>query len=283
MNSLKNIFFEQLTLDEWTPRPNSNYFELVYVVDGAGKQCINYNNFEFEKGNLFLLPPLKCHTFKLARKTSFVFLKYPQAFFLPQNSQSGNFEAWYKELSYILLNYRQKPGDIIAEPRDKNAILQLISLISNEQQHHAEQQLNLIRSYMVSILHIVMRNLPLINKEISFNDTKIQDILHYIQEHIAQPTALKTEVIANHFHLSPNYVSEYFKKAVGCSLKEHVTKSRLKLVEIRLLNSQLTMNEIADELGFSDASHLARTFKKNTGMTLLEFKNRGDYCLLKVG
>lgn len=77
------------------------------------------------------------------------------------------------------------------------------------------------------------------------------------------------------------YVSEFFRKQVGVSLREYIIKAKLKLVEIRLLNSDFTLTEIADDLGFTDVSHLSKTFKRYVGTSVREFKNKREYVLLK--
>ena len=86
------------------------------------------------------------------------------------------------------------------------------------------------------------------------------------------PEKLKVDVLASQFHLSPTYISEFFRKNMGVSLREYIAKSRLKLVEIRLLYSDFKLVEIAEELGFTDASHLSRTFKKYSGQSVIPHK-----------
>ncbi len=76
-------------------------------------------------------------------------------------------------------------------------------------------------------------------------------------------------------------MGEFFRKNVNMSLREYIIKAKLRLVEIRLLNSNFTLTEIADELNFTDVSHLSKTFKRYTGMSIREFKQQGEYRLLK--
>jgi AraC family transcriptional regulator len=64
-------------------------------------------------------------------------------------------------------------------------------------------------------------------------------------------------------------------------LREYIIKAKLKLVEIRLLNSDFTLTQIADDLGFTDVSHLSKTFKHYVGTSIREFKNNVEYMLLK--
>ena len=56
-----------------------------------------------------------------------------------------------------------------------------------------------------------------------------------------------------------------------------------KLVEIRLFNTDFTLTQIVDELGFTDVSHLSKTFKRYAGTSIREFKNNGEYMMLKRG
>ncbi|MEM6698177.1 MAG: AraC family transcriptional regulator, partial [Bacteroidota bacterium] len=42
-----------------------------------------------------------------------------------------------------------------------------------------------------------------------------------------------------------------------------------------------TLTEIADELSFTDVSHLSKTFKRYAGVSIREFKKQGEYRLLK--
>lgn len=84
--------------------------------------------------------------------------------------------------------------------------------------------------------------------------------------------------LADKFNISKSYFSEYFKKQAGISLINYILKSKLKIVETKILHTDLSLKEIAWQLNFTDSSHLARSFKKEYGMTIKEFKNRGNSC-----
>ncbi|MEO0338638.1 MAG: helix-turn-helix domain-containing protein, partial [Bacteroidota bacterium] len=112
-------------------------------------------------------------------------------------------------------------------------------------------------------------------------DDRVTNLLAYINENIHEPQLLKVEQLAKTFLISPTYLSEFFRKKVKISLREYIIKTKLKLVEIRLLNSNYNLSEIANELSFTDVSHLSKTFKKHTGMSIRDFKKQGEYQLLK--
>lgn len=276
----------EIELSEWRQRPvKNNFFELVLIKEGKGTQCINYNEYPYEQGSLFLLPPLKCHSFQIEAPSRFVFLKFTSDFFQPDSRESINQSNWFREAAYILSNYNQLPGEIIDSELDRQHITTIIDLILRESSHNGQGSISLIRSLMTGILEILLRNIRQSSYAdvggLTGKDDRIPKMLTYINEHIGEPNLLKVENLAATFHLSPTYLSEFFRKNVNMPLREYIIKARLKLVEIRLLNSNYTLTEIADELSFTDVSHLSKTFKRYSGMSIREFKQQGEYRMLK--
>ena len=285
LEAYKPFEIQEIELSDWKQRPvKNNFFELVFIKDGEGTQCINYNETPYGKDSIFLLPSLKCHSFNIKSPTQFVFLKFTDSIF--KNSQRASIDRneWFKEASYILSNYNQLPGDIIKNDTDRQHLKSLISMILQESRNYGDEALVLITSLMTSVLEILIRNIKKADfyevKETNA-DERITKMLTYINEHIDNPAFLRVEHLASTFSMSPTYVSEFFRKQVHISLREYIIKAKLKLVEIRLLNSDYTLTEIADELAFTDVSHLSKTFKRYAGMSIREFKNKGEYMLLK--
>ncbi|MFK7906500.1 MAG: AraC family transcriptional regulator [Chitinophagales bacterium] len=286
LQAYKPFEVQEIELEEWRQRPvKNNFFELVLIQEGRGTQCINYNFHDYRKGSLFLLPPLKCHSFQIEQPSKFVFLKFTSNFFNANGRDAASQQEWFREAAYILSNYNQLPGDIIHSELDRQHIFTLIDLILKENRNYQSSSLSLIKSLMTGILEILLRNI----KQSSFyevadgenRDDRVTKLLAYINENIAESHLLKVENLAKTFLLSPTYLSEFFRKKVKMSLREYIIKAKLKLVEIRLLNSDYTLTEIAAELSFTDVSHLSKTFKRYSGMSIREFRKKGEYLLLK--
>lgn len=287
IDAIKPFEIQEVELSSWKVRPvKNNFFELVLIKSGEGTQCINYNNFDYQEGSMFLLPPLKCHSFTIEKSTKFVFLKFTDSFFRTPNHRQVGKNEWFKEASYILSNYNQLPGDIIKSETDKLHINNLFGMILLETRNYGTDSVNLITSLMTSILEILIRNIKKSNyfdTDAKVSEERITKMLTYINENIDRTELLKVENLAEVFMMSPTYVSEYFKKQVHISLREYIIKARLKLVEIRLLNSDYTLTQIADDLGFTDVSHLSKTFKRYVGTSIKEFKSNGSYMILARG
>lgn len=85
---------------------------------------------------------------------------------------------------------------------------------------------------------------------------------------------ITVQELADNLKMHPNYLSSVFKKNGGLSLYQYILAEKIALVKNFLIYSDYTYSEIANYLGFSSQSHLGRTFKKVTGYTLQQFKNR---------
>lgn len=286
LETYKPFEIQEIELKEWHQRPvKNNFFELVLIKKGQGTQCINYNEYKYKQGSLFLLPPLKCHSFKIEKCSHFVFLKFTSDFFLINPKEAISQSEWFKEAAYILSNYNQLPGNVIHNPLDQQHIYTIIELILKENKNYSASSSLLIKSFMTSILEILLRNI----KQSTFHevtisaeqDDRITKLLNYINLHLTEKQLLKVDHLAKTFLISPTYLGEFFRKNVNMSLREYIIKAKLKLVEIRLLNSNYSLTQIVEELNFTDVSHLSKTFKKYTGMSIRTFKKQGEYKLLK--
>lgn len=267
------VDFKELEKFPKTSRKN-NFFELIYVVDGTGIQIINDNKFHYRKGNLFLITPQDIHSFEILTPTKFFFLRFNE-YYIKTNSQNGQMETVLR-MEYILQNASHRPGCILKNKIDKPLIASLIESIINEQINQQIYHQKVTEQIVNTIITVVARNIALkLPKNIKETTGEmVLEILHYIQENIYDPKQLKAEIISEHFNISLHYLGKYFKKQTGETLQEYISNYKLRLIEARLLNSDMRINEIADELNFSDESHLNKVFRKHKGMNPSEFRKK---------
>lgn len=263
----------------WEKRPHKhNFFEIVYIEKGSGYQCINQHEFAYQEGNIFLLPPLDCHSFKIEEASRFYFIRFTDHYFL-KNDSLTNYRDWFDRMAYILANYNKVPGDIISSDRERNYIIQNIKTIHQEYLSSDSYSEDIIAGAIASILNILARSIEKKYVEQANElDSRFGEILRYINTNITDIDKLRVPLLAAKFNISKTYFSEYFKKQAGTSLADYILKSKLRIVETKILHTDLSLKEIAYQLNFTDSSHLARTFKKAYGMTAREFKNSGKAC-----
>lgn len=262
-NTAQPFDIQEEELHEWTLRPHQhNFFEVVYIKEGHGSQCINGHILAYEKNSIFLLPPYDCHSFEIKAPTQFVFIRFNTLFFQADKRQMMDYSQWFRNLHYILSSYNRVPGDVIHSEADKALIVSLINSILHEKQQASYSE-SIVRTNMVAMLNVLVRNFEQgFMESHQAKDKQTRDLLQYIQYHLFDNDKLKIETIASKFNMAPTYVSEYFKKKVGENLKEYILKAKVNVAQSRLQNSGQSLKEIAYDLGFTDASHLTKVIKK---------------------
>ena len=253
-------------------RHSHSFFELIYIVSGTGKQRINEIEFAYKPGNLFLVAPNDSHTFLIEKTSRFFFIRFNSAFL--QSSKQD--QERIRRLELILRNARHEPGCILKSETDRLATTHLMDLIICEHLNHDLFHKELIRQLVDTVLVLIARNLTRAYPDAidERSEEKTLDILQYIQSNIYFPEKLRAEAISKHFAISQTYLGRYFKKHTNQTLQEYILHSKLKLVENRLLHSNMRISEIADEFGFTDKSHLNRIFKKYRGLNPTDFRRR---------
>ena len=99
---------------------------------------------------------------------------------------------------------------------------------------------------------------------------QVRNCINYIDFHYMEP--LNLEALATRFVINKNYLSSRFHREVGMTVTDYINKIRIQRASDMLRKENLTMQEIADQCGFSDANYFARTFRKITGQSPGEYR-----------
>lgn len=80
--------------------------------------------------------------------------------------------------------------------------------------------------------------------------------------------------MAKELYISPNYLSDLFKKHTGMKFSEYLLEVRMEKSREYLKEIRYSVGEVAELVGFSDAGYFSSTFRKRYGMTPLEYRSR---------
>jgi AraC-type DNA-binding domain-containing proteins len=270
---IKNLYkpfeFELLETNSYTAKELRNtYFEMVYIFEGKGMQIINKHKLPYSANKLFLIFPQDSHSFEIQETTRFFFLRFNESYLKTQPKE------WLQKLEYIFFNHNHQPGCILKNVEDKPLIRSLAEALLREQYSGNSHQQEVTQQLLNTIITIAARNIALTQTATAYHPAQPLSLLGYIHQNIYTPEALRIEQLAAHFNLSPNYVSEYFKRQTGVSLQHYINQYKLQLIEARLLHSPYRLNEIALEFGLADVSHLNKLFKRYKGTSPTAFKRK---------
>ncbi len=79
---------------------------------------------------------------------------------------------------------------------------------------------------------------------------------------------------AAQFNLSPNYFGDLVRRRMRVSAQDYIQQKIVGHAQLLLLDTQLTVNDVAQELGFSYANHFTRMFKRRTGVSPQEWRRQ---------
>ncbi|AZS14130.1 AraC family transcriptional regulator [Paenibacillus lutimineralis] len=97
-------------------------------------------------------------------------------------------------------------------------------------------------------------------------------LLSYLSAHYAEP--IEVSRLHEQFNVSRSHMYEHFKQATGHSLNRYLTIYRINQAKRLLMDTPLSVTEIASAVGFGDLSHFFHTFKAETGVTPNAFRKQ---------
>ena len=100
----------------------------------------------------------------------------------------------------------------------------------------------------------------------------IDIVTGYIEKNYEQEINKKT--LADIVYLNPDYLGKLFKKKTGISVNNYVMKVRVEKGKDLLANTDIPINVIALDTGFSNYSYYSKVFKELVGCTPNEYRKK---------
>lgn len=117
-----------------------------------------------------------------------------------------------------------------------------------------------VKSIATALLAEYIRNA--LNEEVTLrniSETKISEVLRYIEHHIADP--LSVPALAEQFHLHPSHFIRFFKTHTGYTPARYVKMKKMEVAKRYLEETDLFVLEIMERIGIEDACSFSKQFK----------------------
>ena len=187
---------------------------------------------------------------------------------LGQNIQDYSFFSYHKNEALHI------------SAREKQKVLECFDNIREELQHAIDcHSKTLITKYIELLLDYCIRfnerqfiTRCEANKKLL---TKFEKILneYFEADRVKRNGLPSAEYCADLLQLSPSYFMDLLKYETGKNIKEHIQFKRIEIARQRLQTTHKTVNQIADELGYSSVQYFTRLFTKIAGCSPNEYRH----------
>jgi AraC-like DNA-binding protein len=230
-------------------------FVLQYVVDGFAYYPVGDRHYETRRGDLLFHRPQERHSIITVDDSPYVCISIVFHF--------GTHKFPYDELfpnQHLLGNYADHPIDAM-----------LSQLVTHYRQPGLSHQI-LCQGLLMQIFGEIAQRGESHNgktRSDSLNITKLVLVKNYLHAHLNCSIQIKDlERVAG---ISKNYILTLFRQHVGMPPLQYLTWLRINKAKELAIQSNLSISEIAESVGYSDVHTFGKMFKKKTGQSLSQF------------
>lgn len=250
------------------------YLELIYVVASSMTVRVNSHDYHLSSGDFLVIIPGDVHSMTCNKGCRYVVLQADTDFVFTSVLSNS-------ELHYVMpytLSIHNEARLFKANVVDATEIPKCIYNIVNEYNDRNKFYTLAIRMHFSAIALYVFRHWNKIlsesnetRRDMTEDDPRLSKVIDVINERYDDD--LSAEEMAKIAGMSYSYFSRYFKSTVGLSYSEYLNSVRIKASEKLLIDSDLSIADIAVKVGFSNTSYYIAQFKKQLHMTPKRYKN----------
>lgn len=258
------------TCDERNYHCHENQIEMGFILSGRGKYRIDDIIYTVEEGDLLIINPGMYHqalTDGNGKPTVEFFVGFTDVAF--QGMEANHFPICEEPILHTTGELRQKLFRIASSMEAENAVWK-------------QGRYFMLRSYLVQMLLLLIREQaePIKQgKGYAFESVSkkyvVEQIVNYFEDHYAEKISL--DQIAENMYLSPFYISKIFKSETGDTPIRHLINIRLERAkEILERGDCNSIQEVAARVGYEDAYHFSKLFKKKYHVPPSKVKQSGS-------
>ncbi|MEM8888922.1 MAG: helix-turn-helix transcriptional regulator [Bacteroidota bacterium] len=253
-----------------SPVFRAEYFSFVFVKKGAGSYQIDAHEFSFQDRTLYFTNPGHIKAFHIQRAEEAYIITLSESF-LRINVHPRIFD----EFPFLLAE--TVPPKIL--PEDQFSEFETLYLQIFQEYHKDSPYKDRILGNLFVVLLLKIKEKfwqqydPILDGDRdSLIVQKFKQLLEAHFQQDSQTTTLQAQDLAKQMNLHPNYLGQVIKSKTGKKLTDWIAERTTEEAKSLLKNTSLSAKEIAFSLGFSEATHFSRFFKKQTGSSPMAFR-----------
>lgn len=258
------------------PSHAQQFFEIIFVLEGTCHSSIGDSSVTLQKGDLCFIAPDIPHRSLVNDHSSIVY-----SIMIRTSTFQNTFSNIYGEndiiSDFFTKNlYQHVNGSspyILCKTDCEEFYLNIMEDIIQEELHpHKFSKRYLNTLFELFILHLLRNHeyhFTIGHTTENVENESILAILRYIQGNYQ---SLTLSAAAHFFNYSEAHLSRMIKQATGKNFSEIITTVKLQNAIHLLLETDKSISEIVDNIGYTDNSHFYKIFKKHYGVTPIQYR-----------
>lgn len=249
------------------PSHMHEFVELVYIISGKGRHCINDTIYSVTKGDLLFINFRQVHSFFVDSGLDYVNLLLKPEF---MSRELINSENIYEIFSLSIFDeFKGQPIRPIVSFRGRD-MLEIEATIDHMLREFNEKKIgykSILKGYMQVLFARMIREMKKNDQQdmMQYLNKITPELISYIDDNFYKKITLK-ELAARSFY-NPSYFSRVFKEYIGKSLTAYIQEKRIAESARLLSETNKTVEEISVAVGYSDKKQFYKVFKENIGKT----------------
>jgi AraC-like DNA-binding protein len=248
-----------------------NFYKISYKINQKGRMGYGQGYYDFDEGGMVFTAPNQLIT--IPDETvheGFSLLFHPDFI--------RNYPIGQKIKQYGFFSYDTNEALHLSD-KEKQQIFSVIESIREELNNAIDAfSQDLIVSYIEVLLNYSNRfyKRQFITRKTVNHDllTGMEDLLngYFDKEEGLQKGLPTVEFLADNLHVSPRYLSDMLRSLTGQNAQQHIHEKLIEKAKEYLMSTQLSVAEIAYQLGFEHPQSFNKLFKRKTNLTPVAFK-----------
>lgn len=252
-----------------------DYMEIMYAYKGSCEVLLVDDRISLDEGNLLIIDKRTCHRVEEVKKGNIILNLVIKKDYLTKhllNRLSKNSLITHFMLQSIK-NKKFEKSYLMFMTKKQDEPVHLLDRILLEYYNLREFSEEIIDSYMAVFFielirgHFIEKVTKPENKAADKYTTI--DFLQYIERNYQEDSLNK---MAAHFNYHPNYLSNRLKTEIGKSYMELLQLQKMAVATVLLSSTELNVDEIVTEIGYSSTSFFYKKFKDFHGETPQKFR-----------
>lgn len=238
-----------------------DYLEIAFMMSGTGKYRIDGEVYDVGEGDLIIFNPGTKHQGLVADMTNAV-----TEFFV------GAADIQFKNMPVNAMPLPEEGPIIHTTGELRQKLFKICASMEAENTVCWQGRYFMMKAYLMQMILLIVRQQmqPVeVKTGCAFESVNkkyvVEQIVNYFEDHYAEKISL--DQIAENMYLSPFYISRIFKSETGDTPIRHLINIRLEKAMVLLQEGFAgSIQEVAERVGYDDAYHFSKLFKKRYGM-----------------